>query len=306
MRIGLALPQYGPFADALHLTRLACAAERAGFDSLWVGDRALVPVEPRSLYSTPEGPGPIPREYRAFLDPVSVLGAVAAVTERVRLGTNVLVAPWYPPVLLARTLASVDRLSGGRLDVGLGLGWSRDEYQAIGVPYEGRGERVEEVLDVLDALWAEDGPAQHKGRLWSVPPSHVELGPVQRPRPPVYLAAFHPSALARVGRRADGWLPADLPVPVLGHMWSAVRRAAAEAGRDPEALRMVLRTNPVLGPASAPRHPAGNTVESVAAYLRAGAEAGAEEALIDLQMTVRSPEEFLDVAGSLLDRLRAD
>ncbi|MFH8404400.1 TIGR03619 family F420-dependent LLM class oxidoreductase [Streptomyces sp. NPDC018019] len=304
MRVGLALPQYGAFADGRSLTRLARAAEQAGFDSLWVGDRALVPVEPRSLYSTPEGPGPVPREYRGFLDPVSVLGAVAAVTERVRLGTNVLVAPWYTPVLLARTLASLDRLSDGRLDIGLGLGWSRDEYEALGVPWRGRGARTDELLDALDALWGEN-PVQHKGELWTVPPSHVELGPVQRPRPPLYFAAFHPSALERVGRRADGWLPADLPVPVLGHMWSAVRQAADRAGRDPDGLRMILRTNPVLTADASPRHPAGNTVASVADYLRAGAEAGADEALVDLQMTASSPDEFLDLAGMLLERLRA-
>ena len=128
MRVGFALPQIGPFAGSESLTTVGRAAEELGFNSLWVLDRLLYPLKPQSPY--PVGDGSLPGLYKRALDPVETLTFVAARTERIALGTSVLNIPWYNPVLLARRLATLDVLSGGRLCLGFGVGWSPDEYEA--------------------------------------------------------------------------------------------------------------------------------------------------------------------------------
>jgi alkanesulfonate monooxygenase SsuD/methylene tetrahydromethanopterin reductase-like flavin-dependent oxidoreductase (luciferase family) len=135
MRRGFALPQIGSVAGPDALITVAQRAEAVGFDSVWVLDRSLFPVEPRAPY--PVGDGTLPAKYRRTPDPVETLTFVAAHTRRVAVGTSVLNVPWYNPVLLARRLSTLDVLSGGRLRVGLGMGWSPDEYQAAGVPWQG-------------------------------------------------------------------------------------------------------------------------------------------------------------------------
>ncbi|MEU0360438.1 TIGR03619 family F420-dependent LLM class oxidoreductase [Streptomyces cyaneofuscatus] len=302
LKIGLGAPQYGVFADPAAISACAVAAEEIGYDSLWVGDRALVPVAPRDAYP---GGGEVPDGYRRFLDPIATLSVLAHVTHRMRLGTSTLNAPFYSPVLLARSLASVDILSGGRLDVGLGLGWSSDEYQAIGVPWAGRGARLEETLDVLDRAWA-DGPLTHHGPLWSVGESYMDAVPVQRPRPPVLLGGFSPPTFERIGRRADGWVGVGLPLPMLSQVVAGIRGSAEAHGRDPEAMRVVVRVNPEVGDEPAPEEyvPARGTVRQVADYLLAAHDAGADEVLIDLQQTTRSTGELTDMAHRFHEELR--
>jgi probable F420-dependent oxidoreductase len=236
----------------------------------------------------------MPEEYTTFLDPLAVLTTAAAVTERIRLGTNTLNAPWYPPVLLARSLTSLDVLSEGRLDVGLGLGWSSDEYTAVGVPWTERGARLEEAIDVLERIWADD-PVTYESQSFAVPTSRIEPKPVQRPRPPIYLGGFSPVAFKRAGRRADGWLAVAVPVPALKPMWDTVRRSAEDAGRDPDSLRMILRVNVQVTdePAPADLVPNLGTIEQVAEYARS---TGAHEVFADFQQTNADLEQMLDLA----------
>ncbi|MQT05542.1 LLM class flavin-dependent oxidoreductase, partial [Streptomyces jumonjinensis] len=138
MHIGMALPQYGTHARPELIAGFARDAEDAGFDALWVGDRALTPVAPSDVYPGYSPENPYPPGFTTFLDPVTVLTVAATATERVRLGTSTLTAPWYPPLLLARSLASLDRISGGRLVAGLGIGWMRDEYTAVNADFTRR------------------------------------------------------------------------------------------------------------------------------------------------------------------------
>ncbi|MEU6061314.1 TIGR03619 family F420-dependent LLM class oxidoreductase [Streptomyces sp. NPDC047097] len=302
LKIGLGAPQYGLFADPAALSACAVAAEGIGYDSLWVGDRALVPRSPRDAYP---GGGPVPEGYRRFLDPVATLAVLAHATDRVRLGTSTLNGPFYSPVLLARSLASLDILSGGRLDVGLGLGWSSDEYQAVGVPWAGRGARLEEILDVLEQAWS-DGPFRHEGTRWTVGDSFMDAVPVQRPRPPLLLGGFSPATFERIARRADGWVGVGLPVPMLTQVVAGIRQGAEAQGRDPERLRIVVRVNPEVGPDPAPdeRVPGRGTVRQVAGYLLAAHRAGADEVLVDLQQTARSTAELIDLAHRFHEELR--
>lgn len=293
MRVGMALSQYGAFARRDAVIEVARAAEALGFDSLWTGDRILAPVNPRDRYIA-SADGQMPPEYTTFLDPLTVLTAAAAVTERVRLGISTLNAPWYSPVLLARNLTSLDVLSEGRLDVGLGLGWSSDEYTAAGVPWAGRGARLDEIISVLERIWADD-PVTYESELFSVPTSRIEPKPVQRPRPPIYLGGFSSAALERIGRRADGWLAVGMPLQALTPMWDAIRAAAEDGGRDPDSLRMVLRMNPRVTdePAAADLLPDVGTIEQIAEYARS---TGAYEVFADFQQTTWDLKQMLDLA----------
>ena len=304
MRIGLAVPQYGRFADPGLAADVARAAEETGYDGLWVGDRLLTPVAPRSRY--PGGDGTIPAEHRVFLDPLTMLTHVAGVTRRVRLGGSTLNAFWMPPVVLARALTGINVVSAGRLDVGLGLGWSADEYQAVGVPWSGRGARLEETLDILEKLWGDEPSVRHDGTLWTVPESVVAPKPVQRPRPPLLLGGFSRAALERVGRRGDGWLAGGAPLPMLRGAWQAVRGHAERAGRDPGALRLVLRVNPVITgePAAPERVPGRGTLDQVADYLAEAVTALGAEPLFDPHFAARDGDHYRELAATLHDRVR--
>ncbi|MEV4107222.1 TIGR03619 family F420-dependent LLM class oxidoreductase [Nonomuraea sp. NPDC049695] len=294
MDIGLAVPQFGRFAALSSVLRVAREAESMGFAGLWAGDRLLTPLRPKDRYPG----GDLPEEHRVFLDPFAMLSVAASATSSVRLGTSALNACWYPPVVLARSLTTIDHLSGGRLVAGLGLGWSSDEYAAAGVPWRGRAARYDATLDALEAIWGTD-PVSYEHELWTIAPSHIEPKPAHRP--PLYLAGFAEPALRRVGRRADGWLTATLPIPMLASMWRTVCRSAEEAGRDPATLRMALRANPVITDQGAP--PLSGTVAQISAYLTTAAEAGVHEIILDLQHTAMSDQHLLDLAGDFKARL---
>jgi probable F420-dependent oxidoreductase len=289
-------------ADASAVRRAAVAAEQVGFRSVWVLDRLLGPVEPRSPYPG-TADGALPDGMATVLDPLGVLAYAAAVTERIRLGTSVLVAPWYAPVPLARLLTTVDQLSHGRLVVGLGVGWSLDEYEAAGVPMAECDERLDEALDVLDAVWGDELTEYH-GRNVRIVRSDVLPKPVQRPRPSLLLAAYTPAGLDRVAARADGWNPAGLPVGMLAPMWARVRDAAAAHGRDPDALKLVVRANIVLAdlPIDGERQSYHGNLEQVAEDLVATAEAGADEVILGLYGDPKL-DEALDVFAQLAESI---
>jgi alkanesulfonate monooxygenase SsuD/methylene tetrahydromethanopterin reductase-like flavin-dependent oxidoreductase (luciferase family) len=251
MRLGVSLAQTGRLADPASVRSAATAAEQVGYASVWVHDRL-------------DGG----RAGDASLDPLCALSYAAAVTSRVRLGTSVLVAPWYRPALLARSLASLDVLSDGRLTIGLGLDATPAELAAVGVDDAELGRRLDDALDVI-------------GRTWD--PGHD--GPAGRPRPPILLAASTPEGLDRVARRADGWNPAGLPIEQLGPLWARVRDLAARHGRDPDALELVVRADLRITdqPLEGDRPAYAGTVEQVAADVADTGRAGAHETILCLQ-----------------------
>lgn len=305
MRIGLGLPQLGPFADPQATCTVARAAEKAGFASLWAMDRLLSPVAPRTMRYPGSADGALPKEQQIVLDPLVALTVAAAVTERISVGTDVLVAPWYPPVLLARSLATLDQASAGRLVVGLGLGWSVDEFDAVGAPMRQRGARLDEILDVMETLWnaeATEMETSHERIAASV----VGLKPVQRPHPPILLAASTPAGLERVARRADGWLPFGLPLDGIRSMWASVRQAAERHGRDPEQLQLVLRGDPTFTDVrlGADRMPFTGTWQQVIDDIRRARELGVAELILDLQTSSRSPDELVETAIRLTEEDR--
>ncbi len=246
MRIGFSLPHFGPMASPQAIVEAAQQAEALGYDSLWAGDRLLFPIKPQTPYpGTPDGS--LPPVFQQVLDPLETLTFAAAHTTRIALGTSVLDLPYYNPVVLARRLTTLDVLSGGRLRVGMGLGWSKDEFDAVGATLSDRGRRADEFLQVLKAIWTTN-PVEFHGTYYHIPRSGIEPKPVQRPHPPIYLAAYAPAALRRTATEANGWNPAGLPVSQMSAMIDQLQSMARSAGRDPAALEVIVRANLYLAP----------------------------------------------------------
>ncbi|MEU5593878.1 LLM class F420-dependent oxidoreductase [Streptomyces sp. NPDC020298] len=303
-RLGLGLPQNRQYDLGRDVPDVARTAERIGYDSLWVYERALF-AEPatQGLYGIPGLAWP--DAYRSVADPLVTLTLAAAVTERARLGTSVLVAPLRMPFQLARTLASLDAASGGRVVAGLGTGWSLDEYAACAVrPFEERGRVLDEVIDVCRAVWGPD-PVRYEGDITRIAPAVV--GPKPARPIPILLPATSRKAQRRLVDRADGWMPVGTGVRRTAALWDDLRDLAAERGRK-EPIQTVLRVNAVY--TSRPydgddRRPFQGSADQIVEDLRPYAAIGLEEILIDLQTTPRDAQELKDVAAEVYARARA-
>jgi probable F420-dependent oxidoreductase len=188
------------------------------------------------LYSGGE-PDMVPEFYGSVYEPLETLSYVAAVTERIKLGTAVMVAPLHVPVMLARRLATLDQFSGGRVIAGLGQGWQHREFETANVPSSRKGARTEEFITAMRATWGPD-PVRHEGEFYRIAPSEVNPKPVQA-HVPVLMAAFAPAAVKRAGRIADGLIPVASSAEDLRGIVSTFHDAAREAGRDPKDLMVV-------------------------------------------------------------------
>jgi probable F420-dependent oxidoreductase len=230
MKIGFGAPVSGAWATPENLASFAARAEQAGYASLWSFQRLLVP----------EGSGMDP-VYRSVFDPMAALAYAAAGTSRIRLGIAVVNLPFVSPAYLAKQAATVDILSGGRLDLGLGIGWMPEEFAATGASMARRGARAAEYVAVLRELWA-DGRSEFSGDFYEIPRSSVAPKPVQPGGPPILLGGLARPALERAGRIADGWVTSSrTDLSRIAEGVGVIRAAAAEAGRDPDALRIVCR-----------------------------------------------------------------
>jgi probable F420-dependent oxidoreductase len=230
MLISCGAPVAGAWADPGSLGEFAARAEQLGYHGLWSFQRLLVGVEQQML--------PV---YRSVLDPMLALTWAAARTSTIRLGVAVINIPYVSPAYLAKQAATLDVLSGGRFDLGLGTGWSEPEFVATGSDPHPRGKRVAEYLAVLRTLWT-DPVASFDGQLYQVPPSTMAPPPVQPGGPPVLLGGTADVALRRAGRLAAGWVSSSrLTFDEIARGTQIVRRAAEEAGRDPDAVRIVVR-----------------------------------------------------------------
>ncbi len=204
MDFGWHLPCYGRLATRENLILVAREAERRGFESVFVSDHVALPFEPKTPYGgSRTGAFPIPPT-DAFLEPLTALALVAAVTERVRLGTTVLVLPHRHPVLAAKTIATLDDLSGGRVIVGAGVGWLQDEVELFGVPFERRGAWSDEALGVMKRCWA-DERSKHQGEFFRFDDVGCSPKPAQKPYPPLWIGGRSASAYRRVARFGDGF-----------------------------------------------------------------------------------------------------
>ena len=236
MEFGLVMPQHGAFANRASLERMARAAEDMGFASIWAIDHIIIPRPFVARFSD--------RVYGLF----STLGFLAGITDRVKLGTTVIVLPYRHPVTLAKEMASVDDLSGGRTIYGVAFGWIREEYEALDVPFARRGARADEMLRIMDRLWS-DGPNDFKGEFYEFGDFAFDPPPVQKPRPPIWIGGNNERALERVVKYGDGWHPitsarrpgsVQWTVDDLRRRLRLLDRMAEEAGRDPASIARSL------------------------------------------------------------------
>lgn len=231
MKLGIQLPQFGPHADPHAIAEVAAAAEDLGLDSVWVSDHVVLPAEGSSAYPH-SGKGLPYANLTPMYEAVTTLAFVAARTQRVRLGTSVLVAPAREPVLCAKALASLDALSGGRLVLGLGAGWLEGEFEVLGSPhYARRGTALEEIVELWTALWS--GKGTFSGKVFDVPDVVFEPRPVQTPRPPIWIGGNSGAAIARAARVGDGWHAARLAPAEFASSAAQLREATVACGRDP-------------------------------------------------------------------------
>jgi probable F420-dependent oxidoreductase len=298
LKVGIGLPLLKNFDPATDVTRAARVVEDIGYDSVWAFERLLLPVDQSGEHGLYRMPGvPWPERYGSVLDPLVALTLAAAVTQRVELGTCVLVAPLHVPARLARTLASIDAASGGRLVAGIGSGWSIDEFAAVAPrPFAERGAALDEFLDVAEALWGTD-PVSFRNERYEVAPA--EFGPKPARRIPVYLGGNSEVALRRIARRADGWLPTGLAPEAVGAMLGRLRELTAEAGRDPGEVGCTFQVGlSTVGDATTKeRRPYTGSIEQIAGDIAQLAEAGVDHVFVTVPTVAEDMDEYEDIAG---------
>lgn len=222
MKIGVCSANSGPYTTREMLRCLCRLAESVGIESIWVSEH-LVLTDPRRPPSPMDPSDPI-------LDPVTTLAFLAARTHSVQLGTGIIVLPLRNPLILAKALATVDVLSGGRLIFGIGVGYVEREFEALGVPFRARGARLDEYLGAIRAIWTEDHPA-YEGRIVSFQGVQARPRPLQRPQPPIVMGGYAPAVMRRTVRDADGWYGWGLDLEATARRLAILRETAASVPR---------------------------------------------------------------------------
>lgn len=245
MKFGLAFANVGPCVDPRAATLFAQAAEKAGFESIWTVEHVVVPSGYQSVYPyDPSGKMPGPED-SDIPDPLIWLAWVAAATSRIKLATGILILPERNPVVLAKEVATLDLLSGGRVLLGIGVGWLKEEFEAIGVPFERRGARSDEYVAAMRALWTQE-KATHQGEFSRFTDC------ILRPRPaqasvPIHVGGHTDAAARRAGRLGDGFFPGKGDHAELRRLFDLARRTAVEHGRDPAAIEMTTGGQGAVG-----------------------------------------------------------
>ena len=234
MDYGIVLPHFSSFAreePANRILTAATTAEDLGYSTVWVADHVIFPSKIAGGYTfNPEDP---------FLDPLTVLAALAYKTSTIKLGTAVLILPYRHPLAVAKALATIDVLSGGRTVVGVGAGWLEQEFTALGMSIKERGARTDETMDIFKAVWTQETP-QFSGKHFQFADIKFIPKPVQKPYPPILVGGMSKGALRRVARRGDGWIamgkgPDDVKQPL-----EILRELTMKEGRNPDDLRICM------------------------------------------------------------------
>ena len=237
MKFGLMSANLMANVEGVAAGELARAAEEVGFHSIWAVEHSVVPVEYTSTYPYDEGG----RLFKGasqldHSDPLIWLAFAAAVTTKIRLATGILILPQRNPLIAAKEIASLDRLSNGRLDLGIGVGWLREEFEALGVPFQARGARTDEYLRALRVLWSET-EAEYHGDFVDFAPVYCQPKPTQSSIP-ILVGGHSDRAARRAGELGDVFFPAERPVETLASLHSAAKRYAEDAGRDPSTIEL--------------------------------------------------------------------
>lgn len=236
MKIGVHLPQWGGSATRSGVLDVAQAAEEGGLDSVWVADHIVFPVESESRY--PYRPDGVPFAIEdGFLEALTELAVVSGATSRIGLGSSVLVLPMRDPLTTAKVAATIDVLSGGRLQLAMGAGWWREEFEALGQAFAGRGARMDEQIDILRAAWTSPTFA-HEGENYRFAELSCTPLPMQPGGPPLLVGGMNTAALRRAARRGNGWHAVGADLDVLRDGRAKLDEFARSAGRDPGEIVM--------------------------------------------------------------------
>jgi probable F420-dependent oxidoreductase len=238
--LGVILPQVGPLATRESIMAVARRAEELGLDSIWVNDHVVTPLKLESRYPYSATGAYVVQPDWVFLEPLTLLGFAAACTERVQLGTTVIVLPMRNPVLHAKIVSTIHHLTGGRMILGVGAGWMKEEFEALDADFARRGKAFDEYLQVIRGLWTDDN-FRFDGETYSV----HDLGFSPLPTPgglPIWIGGHHDAALRRVARWGDGWHPVGMAVEEIPPKWERIKEMAAAHGRDPATLQLSARS----------------------------------------------------------------
>ncbi|MCH8813575.1 MAG: LLM class F420-dependent oxidoreductase [Chloroflexi bacterium] len=264
MEFGIHLLQAGHLATREANLAFSRRAEDLGFHSLFAAEHVILPRHHTSRYpGNPSGEFPFPPDL-PFLEAISLLTFVAAATERIALGTSVLALPMRNPGLTAKSLATLDVLSNGRLIFGVGSGWLREEFEALNVPFDHRGDRLDEGLEIILSCWTQDNP-EFKGRFYSLSDVGFYPKPLQKPTPSVWIGGWSDRALRRAAKYANCWHASGTP-EILAEGLAKVRIYAKEYGRDSNAISLS-----VLADDSLTRAEPAEVIENLREYQAAGA-----------------------------------
>lgn len=244
MKVGMFLPQVGEYATKENILYVAKEAEKEGIDSVWVLDRLLWPLNPQTPYAA-RPDGILPVEFQNVFDPLTILTYVAGVTKRILLGTSIIDMLFESPVLLAKRFATLDILSDGRTIAGLGIGWSKDEYEVSGVPYKDKGTRADEFIQALKKIWT-DEIVEFKGEFYNIPASKIGPKPLQNPHPPILLGGFSPKTFSRIVNYANGWIGVAGfgPLEQLEQVINGLKENARKLDKDPSKIDIYIGSYP--------------------------------------------------------------
>ena len=302
MEIGIFLPTAGKGATPASLRAIAEATERWGFDSVWTADHVLLPVKIDTPYPyAPEYPF---KGESVYMDSATALTYIAGFTRRIKLAFGACILPYREPVLHAKVLSTLDTLSGGRVILGAGVGWMREEFDALHMRFEDRGRRADEHIQVIRALWTQEDPT-FEGEFYHVRGVRFAPKPVHGTIP-ILIAGHSRPARRRAGRLGDGWHTAYLPPEQIKAGWAEIRQIAAAAGRNPNALRLTCRVaaGPPfgLGGADRPELPVAQFRET----LRIHRDLRASHVVLDFGIARYGPDDILrlmeQTANELLGR----
>jgi probable F420-dependent oxidoreductase len=239
MKFDLWIPTASPMTTVELLDAVGRESDARGISTLWVGEHVVLFDQYASRYPyAADGRIPAPSG-SGLLDPMVTLSYLAACTKSVRLGTAMLLLPQRNPVYVAKEVSSLDWLSGGRVDLGIGVGWLKEEFEALGVPWERRGVRTDEYIEVLRTLWCDD-TSSFAGETYTLPPCEMFPKPVQLPHPPLHIGGETDAALRRAARTAQGWHTFNRSPEELAAGLAKLDQLLAEAGRSRDELRITV------------------------------------------------------------------
>ena len=301
--MGITLPQAGQQATRANVVRMAQNAEKEGFDSLWVFERLLWPLNPQTPYPGRQD-GSLPTEWQNVFDPLETLTYVAATTTRIALGTTVIDMLFHNPVILARRFATLDVLSEGRTICGLGIGWSKDEYQVSNIPFKERGKRADEFIQTIQRIWTDD-VVEFRGKFYNIPTSKIGPKPVQKPGIPIYLGGFSPNTFSRIIKyNLNGWLGVvGGPLEYIENSIKSIRGQASQVNKNSDRFQIIISAVPNVKSSSRDenRFPFSGSIDEIGSDIQRLKEMGVDHIVFVYNFLPigRNVNEMIDISKQL-------